>query len=285
MASRDMNNMQRRRLTGLVVTLGAAGALVAAGLLASTNQALAPPELAVPAPSASAARTLPNPPRQRDEEFARLTAPEAPLAATYLAYSWIKECLSERRFEAEKIKYWPSCGLSDVNVDDVQLRKQLLTRLVRAGSFCATMDLYLEGPGSSSTAFADDPKSHARLLEEGYDVGRAMGEPCAAIREAAQRQSKGDWWRWVGATERAREQYVLALAYGVASAAGLARQKGLPFARHDDRAVQEALRKYGSRLTPQDRDAAITAGERIAEGWLPLLTSKQMAEGEWGSQR
>jgi hypothetical protein len=34
--------------------------------------------------------------------------------------------------------------------------------------------------------------------------------------------------------------------------------------------VQQALREYEDRLAPQDRDAAIAEGERLAQGWRPF---------------
>lgn len=278
-ADPDLDGRRQARRTGLLVTLAASLALIAAVLLASHVTTPPPPKLAVAKPAAPAAQVRPHTPRSHDEEFRSLIQSDAPLAASYLAYDWIKQCLNEREFAARKVEYWPSCGLSDRNVDNVELRRQLVTRLARAGSFCAIEDLHWEGPNSSFRAFADDPKGHARLLEEAHDVGLAMGEPCVLSGEAVNRQSRGDLWRLVGATQRAREEYLRALAYSIASVAGLAKQNGAPLPERDDPKMQEALRKYGDRLEPQDRDAAIAEGERIAQGWQPLLTPRQRVEG------
>ena len=78
---------------------------------------------------------------------------------------------------------------------------------------------------------------------------------------------------------KTREEYFRALAYDVASAAGLASQNATPFAGREDPKVQRALREYGGRLTPEDRDAAINAGERIAQHWRPLLTPQERVSG------
>jgi hypothetical protein len=59
-----------------------------------------------------------------------------------------------------------------------------------AGSFGATTDVHQEGPSGSFRAFADDPKGHARLVEETYKVGLAKGEPARA-GEAVEHKSKG----------------------------------------------------------------------------------------------
>lgn len=269
-ANPDPDDMQRRRRTGWVVSLAAAGMLIAAVLLAPLYQEDTPAKLATAKRAASAAETRPHEPRLHDEEFSRLTAADAPLAATYKAYGWVKECLYEREFAAQKITYRPRCGLSDGNVDDVELRKQLVTRLALAGSFGAITDVHQEGPNGTFKAFADDPKGHARLLDEAYAVGLAKAEPAVLAGEAVDRQLKGDLLRAVGATDAARAEYFKSLAYGVASVAGLAKQNGEPFAGRDDPKVHQALSESGDRLAPQDRDAAIAEGERIAAGWRPF---------------
>ena len=261
--------LERRRLLGLTVTLTAICGLVAVVLLVPRDEDDRPAKPPVVTPATSA-KSPPRTPRSLDEKFAAFSTPNASLTDNFKAYGWIKECLSERDFAARKVPHSPRCAVSDEYVDDLELRKQLVTRLALAGSFGAVNEVYMEGPNGPFKAFADDPKGHALLLENALRVGLEKGEPAVLAGEAFKRQSQGDLLRLVGASQSARSEHLKALAYEVASLAGLAKQNGSAFAEQDDPQVQEALRKYEDRLAPQDRDAALAEGERIADGWHPL---------------
>ncbi len=265
----DPVDMERRRRLGLAVTLTAICGLVAVVLLVPRDEDDRPAKPPVAKPVTSA-KSPPRTPRLLDEKFTTFSTPNASLTDNFKAYGWIKECLWERDFVARKVPYSPQCAISDEYVDNVEVRKQLVTRLALAGSFGAISDVYAEGPNGSFKAFADDPKGHALLIEKTLRVGLEKGEPAVLGGEAVKRESEGDLLRLVGAAQSARSEHLKALAYEVASVAGLARQNGSAFAGQDDPKVQEALRKYEDRLAPQDRDAALAEGERIADGWHPF---------------
>jgi hypothetical protein len=261
--------MERHRRIGLTVTVAGVCALVVAILLMPYDEDSSPatPPSAKPVISA---KPLTHPPRSLDQKFIAFSTPSASLTENFKAYGWIKECLWERNFVARKVEYSPQCGLSDEYVDDLELRKQLVTRLALAGSFGAVVDIHTEGPNGLFKAFADDPKGHARLLEEAEQIGLAKGEPAVLSGEAIKLQAEGDLLGMVGASQSARSRHLKSLAYEVASIAGMAKQNGSAFAGRDDPKVQEALHEYEERLVSQDRDAALAEGERIANGWQPF---------------
>jgi hypothetical protein len=116
----------------------------------------------------------------------------------------------------------------------LELCRELLICECGRQSFGAITDVHQEGPSGSFRAFADDPKGHARLVEETYKVGLAKGEPAVLAGDAVEHKSKGNLLSFVGATDAARAEYLRALAYDVASVAGLAEQNGVAFAGRDD---------------------------------------------------
>jgi hypothetical protein len=202
----------------------------------------------------------------QDLEFKRLAA-SAELSDRYKAHGWIRECLNERAFAVMNVQYPRLCGLSDGNIDNLELRKKLVVDLVMNGAFGAVESLLEEGPKGRFGAFASDPIGHASLVVQAYEIGVSKGEPTALATKAGDLEAEGDKLKAGGDLESARDRYLKGLAYSVASSLGLAKQNGVPLDASRDPNVEFALGQYQERLSAQDRKAAVEQGVRLAKIW------------------
>jgi hypothetical protein len=161
----------------------------------------------------------------QDAQF-KLLAASPELSDRYKAYGWLKECLNERSFATMNAQYQKLCGLSEGNIDNIELRKRLVVDLAMNAAFGGVENLIEEGPRGRFRAFADDPAGHATLVLQAYELGTAKGEPSALAAQSGELEAQGDRLQASGDAESARTQYVRSLAYSVASALGLAQQNG-----------------------------------------------------------
>ena len=202
----------------------------------------------------------------QDPEFMRL-AVSAELSDRYKAHSWLRECLNELAFAVMNVQHPRLCGLSDGNIDNLELRRKLVVDLVMNGAFGAVESLLEEGPTGRFKAFASDPIGHASIVAQAYEIGVSKGEPTALAAKAGDLESEGDKFKAVGDLESARDRYIKGLAYSVASSLGLAKQNGIQLDPNRDPNVEFALQQYQERLNGQDRKAAIEQGIRLAKIW------------------